>query len=283
MEEKDFIKDLFQEKLSNFETPVRLEVWSSISSSIGATSATTGLSFITKFIIRTSLTAAVSTGIWFAVSNSDNGTKLKKEPIKIEKPIFIETNEDYQNKEATKPKFSDVQIKTETEKISLTIPESELKFDNLEIEENLKPNNSISEFKSFTPEKNQDLEPMIEQRIVTKSDSKVDNLASVLNADSKPKPTLSDVKINLPNVFTPDGDGTNDYLTIPKVELKDFSLVILNEKGETIFTTIDIEFSWDGTLLNGEKSPAGNYVYFITGKDNNGKTFNKYSNLNIRY
>lgn len=283
MEEKDFIKDLFQEKLSNFETPVRPELWSSISSSIGATSATTGLSFIAKFIIGTSLTAAVSTGIWFAVSNSDNETKPEKEPIKIEKPVFIETKDDSQNKEATKPKFSEVQIKTEAEKISLTFPEPELKFDNLEIEENLKPNNSISEFKGSVPEENQDLEPMIEQRIVTKSDSKVDNIVSDQNTDSKRKPTLSNVEINLPNVFTPNGDGNNDYLTIPKVELKDFSLVILNEKGETIFTTIDIEFSWDGTLLNGEKSPAGNYVYFITGKDNNGKTFNKYSNLNIRY
>jgi flagellar hook assembly protein FlgD len=59
--------------------------------------------------------------------------------------------------------------------------------------------------------------------------------------------------------------------------------VILDEKGKTIYTTTDIGFSWDGTTQNGDKAQMGDYVYFITAKDVNGKTFTKYSNLSIRF
>jgi hypothetical protein len=96
MEEKDFIKNLFQEKLSNFETPVRPEVWSAVSSSIGASAASTGLSLITKLIIGTSLTAAVATGIWFAVSNSENDIKPEQETTKIVKSSDTKTKEESQ-------------------------------------------------------------------------------------------------------------------------------------------------------------------------------------------
>lgn len=284
MEEKDFIKDLFQEKLSNFETPVRPEVWSSISSSIGATSASTGLSLITKLIIGTSLTAAVSAGIWFAVSNSEKESTSVKEPAKIEKPSVVETKKNDLNKETTPPKSSDVKIKTSVDEFILLpppIPEGYTK--NIVLQQNQNSNNSIPKFQEQIFEEKQELTPATTPKIESKSESKTENTTPNLNSGAKQVPTQSDIKISLPNIFTPNGDGNNDLFAIPNVDLSDFSLVILDEKGKTIFTTTDSEFSWDGAMMNGEKAPVGNYVYFITAKDATGKSFTKYSNLSIRY
>lgn len=283
MEEKDFIKDLFQEKLSNFETPVRPEVWSAVSSSIGASSASTGLSLIAKLIIGTSLTAAVSVGIWFAVSDSKNNVKSEKDPLKIEEESTIEKNEDAQNKNDAQPKFSDVQIKTEVDKFILLSPEPESIFESEEIQQNINSNNSISEYKVLISEEKQDLQPIIEKKIDSKSDSKVENSTSNQKLDSKQTPIESEVKINLPNVFTPNGDGNNDFLSISTYDLDDFSLVVLDHNGKTIFTSTETDFRWDGRLNSGDLAPSGNYVYFITAKDKNGKPVTRYSSLSIRY
>jgi gliding motility-associated-like protein len=283
MEEKDFIKDLFHDKLSNLETPVRPELWSSVSSSIGASSGSTGLSIITKWLIGTSLTAAVSAGIWVTVSNSKHDSLPEKEPIKVDKQSTIEKKINDQNKDLSQSKLSNVQIKTEVDDYFVFSPEPDHIFESEEIQQNINPTNSISEFKGQIAEEKQDFQPVIQQKTNSKLDSKIENTSTNPYSEPKQTPIESEVKINLPNVFTPNGDGNNDFLTIPKVDLTDFSLVILDERGSTIFTTTDINFGWDGSMMNGEKAAAGNYVYFITAKDNNGKSFSKYSNLSIRY
>lgn len=281
MEEKDFIKDLFQEKLSNFETPVRPEVWSSISSSIGSTAS--GLSLFTKLIIGTSLTAAVSVGIWFVVSNSKKESSPEKEPAKIEKPSIVETKEDEINDETAQPNFSDVKFKTSVDEFILLPPQPETIVNENGVQSNQNQNNSTAEFKRQITEEKQESKPAIIPKLESKSEFKTENTSSNQNSGVKQVPTQSDVKISLPNVFTPNGDGNNDLFAIPNVDLSDFSLVVLDEKGKSIFTTTDSEFNWDGTMMNGEKAPVGNYVYFITAKDATGRSFTKYSNLSIRY
>jgi len=283
MEEKDFIKDLFHDKLSNLETPVRPELWSAVSSSIVSSSASTGLSLISKLIIGTSLTAAVSAGIWFAVSDSKNDVKPEKESLKIEKKSTIENKEDRQNNDVSDSKISDVQLKTEVDKFILLPPQIESNSENNQNDLNLFSINSISEYKGQISEEKQDLQPIIEQKIDSKSDSKVENSTSNQKLDSKPAPIESEVKINLPNVFTPNGDGSNDFLSISNNDLDDFSVVVLDNNGKTIFTSTETDFRWDGRLTSGDLAPSGNYVYFITAKDKNGKPVTRYSSLSIRY
>jgi len=76
-------------------------------------------------------------------------------------------------------------------------------------------------------------------------------------------------RIILPNVFTPDGDGRNDYFYV--VSGKDILSVlqfqIFNRWGEKVFEKTNVrpnEYSggWDGRY-QGQKAPAGTYVYLI--------------------
>ena len=76
----------------------------------------------------------------------------------------------------------------------------------------------------------------------------------------------------MPNAFTPNNDGKNDVFRIPqsvKIDMKSFS--IFDRWGDKVFTTNNRYAAWDGNY-KGVKSPAGIYIYFITGKENNKET-----------
>ena len=82
MEEKDFIKELFQEKLAQHQSPVRPELWASVSSSIstGSAAASTGFSILTKFVIGGISAAAVIGSVW--LMNQPKSTSTKKRVTK---------------------------------------------------------------------------------------------------------------------------------------------------------------------------------------------------------
>ncbi len=72
--------------------------------------------------------------------------------------------------------------------------------------------------------------------------------------------------MDIPNVFTPNGDGLNDYF-FPRLYLTKglttFKMDIYNRWGQLIFETTTLDGSgWDGKL-NGTDQPEGVYVYII--------------------
>ncbi|MCH7401941.1 gliding motility-associated C-terminal domain-containing protein [Belliella kenyensis] len=72
---------------------------------------------------------------------------------------------------------------------------------------------------------------------------------------------LASYRIMIPNAFTPNGDGINDFF-LPKLRgIKTFEFYIFNKWGEMIYShVIGEDQGWDGQL-NGKMSPNGNYVY----------------------
>ncbi len=71
-------------------------------------------------------------------------------------------------------------------------------------------------------------------------------------------------KLFVPNAFSPNGDGNNDYFY--PVNLGDgqlISLSVFNRWGERVHFSSSSELAWDGRH-KGRYSPAGNYVYEIT-------------------
>jgi gliding motility-associated-like protein len=69
--------------------------------------------------------------------------------------------------------------------------------------------------------------------------------------------------LEMPNAFTPNGDGRNDVFRIPPsiTETIDF-FTVYNRLGGCVFTTNNSSAGWDGTF-NNKKQPAGNYVWMI--------------------
>lgn len=89
----------------------------------------------------------------------------------------------------------------------------------------------------------------------------------------------------IPNAFTPNGDGLNDtfrMVGLPPENITEFHFQIFNRWGEAIFSTVDIEMGWDGTL-KGENCPAGVYVWAVYYQENDRHTVtNKGTVLLIR-
>lgn len=69
----------------------------------------------------------------------------------------------------------------------------------------------------------------------------------------------------LPNVFTPNGDGTNDLLDFHFENVKKLDLVILNRWGNVIYETDDPQAPWNGKINNsGAQCDDGTYFYKFT-------------------
>lgn len=74
---------------------------------------------------------------------------------------------------------------------------------------------------------------------------------------------------DLPNVFTPNDDNTNDFFTINAENAETLEIVILNRWGNVVFESTDVDFKWNGQVQNsGAECVDGTYFYKfeITGK-----------------
>ncbi len=66
----------------------------------------------------------------------------------------------------------------------------------------------------------------------------------------------------LPNVFTPNGDGDNDlFIPFPYRFIDHIDLEIFNQWGGKVFETSDPAILWDGTNLQGKDLSEGTYFY----------------------
>lgn len=74
----------------------------------------------------------------------------------------------------------------------------------------------------------------------------------------------------IPNVFTPNGDGTNDYFVFKHQSIREFKITISDRFGRVVYREkIDDIYEWEGwkgTVLNSEReAPEGQYYYVIEG------------------
>lgn len=81
-----------------------------------------------------------------------------------------------------------------------------------------------------------------------------------------------DIKITLnegiaiPNVFTPNGDGSNDLFMFPNVGLTEIHIKIFDRWGLLMFETSGANVSWDGKTLSGTNAATGTYYYLLDAK-----------------
>lgn len=74
---------------------------------------------------------------------------------------------------------------------------------------------------------------------------------------------VSETSLSIPNIFTPNQDGINDYLHIayplPKALITKFEFKLFDRWGSLVFTSTDPSFTWDGQGIS-----AGTYFYTLS-------------------
>lgn len=286
MEHNDKIKDLFSEKLGNFESSVRPELWTNIASQIGATTTvatvSTGVSLFTKTIIGLSVAAAIGGFGYFAWNNDDQQADKNDVQVTADKKVTQENttsqsstdtkntvqrngrNENVINTYSTNEMIGEFNMPTSEDFLDVLLENKELPISYVQIADT-KPSEIIEEKQS---------EYHIEPEIAS-------NVSEDNSTNTNSSPERVKEELELPNYFSPNNDGANDYFEIKSEGLTDFSLVVLDMNGKAVFQTTDAHFKWDGTNFSNEKVLDGNYLYYITARDSNGKQLSKSQSLRI--
>jgi gliding motility-associated-like protein len=103
------------------------------------------------------------------------------------------------------------------------------------------------------------------------AESEYDNFFS-FNIEGNEIQSHSIVDLNIPQGFSPNGDGVNDFFEIDglneiKGEDENIGLDVWNTNGKLVYHSDDYNGEWDGTLNNsGQSLLEGLYVYWLKSK-----------------
>jgi gliding motility-associated-like protein len=84
--------------------------------------------------------------------------------------------------------------------------------------------------------------------------------------------SLCNIEFDIPEAFSPDGDGVNEFFVIKGIErLQDNEIIIFNRWGSEVFQMNKYDNTWDGKSQNplnvgGDELPSGTYFYLLDTK-----------------
>jgi gliding motility-associated-like protein len=287
MTQKDNIKELFAKGLQDHHVSVDPALWSSISSSIGASTTKVGLSVLTKVLIGVAASSVIATAVYFSVQTTQTEPKKINQKQKINTPQPDKTpSQPIQTENSVKPSTKNQTI------IEVNIPIiDDSAFENQPTQNqvvsvqdvmnnpHVLQNHSLSNPVIPVPTRNPTpVQPKSENTQHTTPPSPQNQVVNQVRKAEKP------IRIILPNIFTPNGDGQNETLQINwnESEIQDFSIVVLDTKNNVVFKNNDPNFQWNGANLGGEKLAPGYYIYFVTGMLNE-QQWQQSSSLQIQY
>jgi len=283
-DEKDILKDLFSEKLENYEAKVNPALWNSIASKIASpavTSAVVGKTVLSKIIIGSSIAAAVAIGGYIFLTPSVATTTPTKETVVPKEQV---------SKSNTLKSFVEAEeAVVVSQNKTKSVPDKNIDNQDVTVKNELIPTHSnehggevVTTIRTETTEEIITTIKHSPDAPAEKSVSKTTKTTRQELQKEKQKSDQEDNTIeNLPNVFTPNNDGSNDYFSIQSSGVKDFSIVIMDNQNSVVFKSDDANFKWNGVDLKGDQVPEGNYIYYITGYNAKGKVITKYSALKV--
>ena len=71
------------------------------------------------------------------------------------------------------------------------------------------------------------------------------------------------LRLYVPNAFTPNGDGMNDQFGAMGSLIETFEMIMMDRWGNQLFSSTDMNTWWDGTIKGGQPAPEGVYTYVI--------------------
>ncbi len=94
--------------------------------------------------------------------------------------------------------------------------------------------------------------------------------------------TISTSFLEMPNAFSPNGDGVNDIYRAKRnhKSIIEFHAYIFNRWGQKLFEWTDIDGGWDGTH-NGKPVKAGVYFVLVKARGADGRKYNIKRDVNV--
>jgi len=307
MSDKDEIKELFREKLQSHEVMPGKGVWTNVSASLTnsavATSSGVGAASLLKVAAVVGITG-LGVATYFIVQENQVSIEkelptisLKTEEIKDTKELDSQNSQDIQTENVSSnaiippvdvpfiddTEFSSEDVAVEERNTDITSDETQSAQEplsiNSETEESQETvtsngNESITEQAIIVEE------PVIENVLTPTEPEVVEPVQEEMEDETIVE---QEEVITLPNVFTPNNDGVNDYFEIAISDKSDFQIIVINQSNSVVFQSNSVNFRWDGRLQSGDPAPAGNYVYFISAKTLSGDDFVKSSALRIEH
>lgn len=91
----------------------------------------------------------------------------------------------------------------------------------------------------------------------------VQNISTLASDVSSQSVAVGDV-FDVPNVFTPDGDGINDLFIVQSNGVTPLTITIFNRAGSVVYKQTAPTIAWDGRSPSGDRAKPGVYYYVIT-------------------
>ncbi|WP_345032553.1 gliding motility-associated C-terminal domain-containing protein [Ravibacter arvi] len=88
---------------------------------------------------------------------------------------------------------------------------------------------------------------------------RVESVSNVCPSSATVKIELANCPGEIPNTFSPNGDGKNDYFIIPNMHTGLWELQVFNRWGDRVYLNKVYDNSWDGGKL-----PSGQYFYRLS-------------------
>ncbi len=267
---------LFKEQLSQHSSPVPSTVWSNVSG--GLAKKALFKSILIKTIVVTTVVAG-SVAVYLSLKNDENIQISNTEINNITEnntPLSNIEHTDFNKKNAmeivSENKINLGPIRVKSNRTQLPLP-SIIDDETVTIQDDpnpvyLNPNIPL-EHKKIEIRKQENNVSLKEENKQEKDETNINTYI----------PNLQDT-FNIPNIFTPNGDGVNDNYIVQIGNLETFEMIIFDMMFNRIFETKNKNSGWNGYLSNGEEAPEGQYIVKIIYKyKNNNETKTKQNTI----
>jgi gliding motility-associated-like protein len=283
--EKDNIKELFSRSLENHAVPVRPEVWNGLQakmaaagvSSAGAGAAAKGLSALTKWLIGSAAVTGTAVITTVAILNSSEETPKHQPTTPARSERTSETTSETpvpQQEQQTTATISNVLPLRENQQRTSPVAEQPILLDGPDFNwwEDIRGTVVQDPVLIQTPVNSVDGDEQAQQDLPNVIVQKETSSEQV--PERAAEQTHEKAKIEFPNVFTPNGDGENEFYHFNVCEnVKSVAVTIRSSaNNEIVFTSDDKNFQWNGIVQRtGEPAPKGLYACSVTYEDLGGK------------
>ena len=111
---------------------------------------------------------------------------------------------------------------------------------------------------------------------------KVSNADGICTSTDSVRVTVLESLLEVPNAFSPNGDGINDEFRVVFKSLKTYNIIIFNRWGRVVYKSNDPSKGWDGKIGR-NVAASGTYYYVIEATGTDRYTEGRYKDRNIIY